>query len=69
VRIGLASDHIGLEHKEDLKAWTTRRGHATEDPSARRAAQGEYHYRARACETGTGKMFAGDLEGNAGVCQ
>ena len=69
MRIGPASDHIGLEHKQGLKAWATRRGHVTDDPSARRAAQSEYHYHARACETGTGKTFAGDLEGNAGVCQ
>jgi len=40
VRIGLASDQLGFEHKERLKARVTRQGHAAEDRSAEQA--GEY---------------------------
>jgi AraC-like DNA-binding protein len=40
VRIGLACDQLGFEHKERLKARVTRQGHAAEDLSAEQA--GEY---------------------------
>jgi len=114
VRIGLASDHIGFEHKEGLKARTTRQGHSAEQLSAGLAGRAGSHgitdrlasairrgraergvligsatigasalatkqrgvraavchdlYPARACEMATGKTYAGDSEGNAGVC-
>ena len=41
MRIGLASDHVGLEQKESLKAKVTWQGHTAEDLSAEQA--GEYH--------------------------
>ena len=41
MRIGLASDHLGFEHKERLKARVTRQGYTAEDLSAEQA--GEYH--------------------------
>jgi ribose 5-phosphate isomerase RpiB len=40
VRIRLASDQLGFEHKERLKARVTQQGHAAEDLSAEQA--GEY---------------------------
>ena len=40
MRIGLASDHVGFEHKERLKARFARQGHTAEDLSAEQA--GEY---------------------------
>jgi ribose 5-phosphate isomerase B len=41
VRIGLACDHVGFEHKECLRARVTRRAHTVEDLPAERV--GEWH--------------------------
>ena len=64
VRIGLASDQLGFEHRERLKAGVTRQGHAAEDLSAEQAGE----YRAITDQLASairrGRLERGVLEGN-----